>query len=326
MRAWTVHHYGNYREALSLESAEPPKPDADSCVIEVKSAGVMYADLLNIAGQYQVKAPLPFVPGSEGAGVVVEAGQRCGYRPGDRVVTVNLMGAFAERMLCVDQVTHRIPDAMTFTDAAAFTINYQTGYFALVHRAGLRAGEWVLVHGGAGGIGTASIQLAKALGANVIATAGGEDKLEVCRRCGADFAVNYRTADFVAAVKDITGGKGADVIVDPVGGDVFDASSKCIAFEGRLIIIGFASGRIPEIAANRILLKNISVVGLFWGSYQTRNNELVGQTQEDLYGLYLRGKIKPVIHREYPLEELPAALESIESRTCIGKPVLTPAR
>jgi NADPH2:quinone reductase len=236
------------------------------------------------------------------------------------------MGAFAERMLCVDQVTHRIPDAMPFADAAAFTINYQTAYFALIHRAGLRAAEWVLVHGGAGGVGTATIQLAKALGANVIATASGEDKLAVCRQCGADYTVNYQSTDFVAAVKDITGGHGADVIVDPVGGDVFDASSKCIAFEGRLIIIGFASGRIPEIAANRILLKNISVVGLFWGSYQTRNNELVRQTQDELYRLYSERKIKPVIHREYPLEDLPAALDSLESRTCIGKPVLSPAR
>ena len=233
------------------------------------------------------------------------------------------MGAFAERMLALDPVSFRIPDAMSFADAAAFTINYQTSYFALVYRANLKPGEWVLVHGGAGGVGTASIQLAKALGATVIATAGSDEKLALCAQCGADHAINYRAGGFINAVKDITGGHGADVIIDPVGGDIFDASAKCIAFEGRLVIVGFAAGRIPTIAANRLLLKNCSAVGLFWGAYQTRDPQRVADTQELLYGMYDDGKIKPAIHREYALDKLPDALESIESRACLGKPVLT---
>ena len=160
MRAWTVQEFGHYKDALKLGDSEKPHAEAESAVIDVRAAGVMYADLLNIAGQYQMKAPLPFVPGSEGAGVVVESGAGSKFKTGDRVVTVNLMGAFAERMLALDQVSFHIPDGMSFADAAAFTINYQTSYFGLVHRANLKPGEWALIHGGAGGVGTASIQLA----------------------------------------------------------------------------------------------------------------------------------------------------------------------
>lgn len=322
MRAWVVHEFGPYRDVLRLEDIEPPRADGEAAVLDVAAAGVMYADLLNIAGTYQMKAPLPFVPGSEAAGTVVEAGAASKFKPGDRVVTVNLMGAFAERMLAVDSVSFRIPDGMSFEDAAAFTINYQTSYFALVHRAQVKPGEWVLVHGGAGGVGTAAIQLAAALGAKVIATAGADDKLALCKKCGAENVIPYRETDFAAAVKTITNGHGADVIIDPVGGDVFDASTKCVAFEGRLVVIGFAGGRIPSLAANRLLLKNFSAMGLFWGAYQTRNPALVAQTQETLYRLYEQGAIKPVLSRTYPLDELPAALESIETRNCLGKPVL----
>lgn len=322
MRAWVVHEFGPYRDVLRLEDIEPPRADGEAAVLDVAAAGVMYADLLNIAGTYQMKAPLPFVPGSEAAGTVVEAGTASKFKPGDRVVTVNLMGAFAERMLAVDSVSFRIPDNMSFEDAAAFTINYQTSYFALVHRAQVKPGEWVLVHGGAGGVGTAAIQLAAALGAKVIATAGTDDKLALCKKCGAEHAIAYRATDFAAAVKTITNGHGADVIIDPVGGDVFDASTKCVAFEGRLVVIGFAGGRIPSLAANRLLLKNFSAMGLFWGAYQTRNPALVAQTQKTLYRLYDQGAIKPVLSRTFPLDELPAALESIETRNCLGKPVL----
>lgn len=323
MRAWVVHEFGHYKDALKFEQADAPIAEAESAIIDVKAAGVMYADLLNIAGTYQMKAPLPFVPGSEGAGVVVDAGPSSKFKMGDRVVTVNLMGAFAEKMLALDQVSFRIPDAMSFADAAAFTINYQTSYFGLVYRGQIKPGEWALIHGGAGGVGTASIQLAKALGAQVIATAGGAEKVALCTSCGADHAIDYRSGDFVAAVKQITGGRGVDVVIDPVGGDVFDATTKCIAFEGRIVVVGFAAGRIPTIPANRLLLKNCSAVGLFWGAYQTRNPNLVQQTQELLYGMYAQGQIKPVVYREYAIEQLPSALESIASRACLGKPVLS---
>jgi NADPH2:quinone reductase len=192
-----------------------------------------------------------------------------------------------------------------------------------VHRAGLRAGEWLLVHGAAGGVGLAAVQIGHALGARVIATAGTAEKLDVARQAGADVLVNYRTEDWVARVKEVTGG-GADVIYDPVGGDVFDGSSKCIAFEGRLLVIGFAGGRIPEIAANRILLKNISVVGVHWGLYQERGSPLVDRWMADLLALVERGMLRPVVWKTFPLAQAAQALAAIAARESYGKVVLHP--
>jgi NADPH2:quinone reductase len=193
-----------------------------------------------------------------------------------------------------------------------------------VHRAALRAGETLLVHGGAGGVGIAAIQLGKALGAKVIATAGADDKLEICRAAGADHAINYKTADWVAEVKKATGGKGADVIYDPVGGDVFEQSLKCIAWEGRLLVIGFASGKIPELKMNRVLLKNIAVVGLFWGAYQMHDPGKVVAAHDALCELVAAGKCRPVVWKELPLAELPSALAALESRQSHGKIAIIP--
>lgn len=322
MRAWTVEEFGPYGEALKLAEVPAPTPQAKTCIIDVKTAGVMFADMLNIAGLYQIKAPLPFTPGSEAAGVVREAGEGSRFKVGDRVMALNLYGAFAQQMIAIDTFTFPIPDAMSDAEAAAFTINYQTAYFAHVHRARLQEGETLLVHGAAGGVGTAAIQLGKALGATVIATAGSDDKLEICKNCGADHVINYRTQDFVKVVKEVTGGRGADVIFDPVGGDVFDQSTKCIAFEGRLVVIGFASGRIPEFAVNRALVKNFSVVGLFWGNYQMQRPEMIHEAQKHLYALYAEGTIRPVVYRVFPMAELPHAIKTIEDRTAYGKVVL----
>lgn len=323
MRAWTVEEFGPYREKLQLREQSAPTADGATSVIRVRAAGVMYADMLNIAGTYQVKAPLPFTPGSEAAGEVITAGGDSKFKPGDRVMALNLYGAFAEQMVALDTFSFRIPDGMSYAEAAAFTINYQTAYFAHVHRAQLQPGETLLVHGGAGGVGTAAIQLGKAFGATVIATAGSDDKLEICRQCGADHAINYAKHDFVKHVKEVTSGRGADVIFDPVGGDVFDASTRCIAFEGRLVVIGFASGRIPQLAVNRVLVKNCSVVGLFWGNYQLQRPDMIAEAQDKLYALYAAGKIKPIVYREYGMEQLPDALDAIESRRAYGKVVLT---
>ncbi|GMV99477.1 MAG: oxidoreductase [Candidatus Hydrogenedentota bacterium] len=325
MRAWTVAEYGHYKSVLTLSDQPSPIPEGETTRIAVQAAGVMFADLLNIAGQYQVRAPLPFVPGSEASGVVTECGSQSRFKPGDRVVTVNLMGAFAEEMLAVDDTTFLISDAMTAVDAAALTINYQTAHFALAYRGRLKAGEWLLVHGGAGGVGSAAIQLGKVLGANVIATAGHEDKCRVCAECGADHVINYSNTDFVSQVKAITRGNGADVILDPVGGDVLEKSVKCIAHEGRLLVIGFAGGTIPSIPANRVLLKNMEVIGVYWGAYQTRDTARIRDTQHTLYRLYDERKIKPVIYREFPLDDLPSALEAIENRACHGKAVMVNA-
>lgn len=324
MRAWRAHRYGPYREVLSWDECEDPETPETGAVIRVASASLNFPDLLSIAGKYQVKAPLPFVPGIEAAGTVVAAGAKSKYRVGQRVIANNLWGAFGEKMAALDQALFAIPDAMSDDEAASLLVTYQTSYFALVHRAALRAGEVLLVHGGAGGVGIAAIQIGKALGATVIATAGADDKLAICRQAGADHVINYKDEDFAAAVGKLTGGKGANVVYDPVGGDVFDRSLKCIAWEGRLLVIGFASGRIPEVPANKILLKNISIVGLHWGAYAHHAPEAFHQAHEALLQMYAAGTIKPVVWKAFPLAQLPDALSAIESRASYGKVVVRP--
>jgi len=321
MQAWTVHNYGRYQEQLALEARDLPQATGSDALIKVKAMGVNFFDLLAIAGKYQVKAPLPFIAGAEAAGEVVAAGDACDLKVGERVMTRH-EGAFAEFMIAPRNATFRLPENMSYEDAAAFQMNYQTSYFALAHRAGLKKTEYLLVHGGAGGVGTAAIQIGKALGARVIATAGTAEKLEICRQCGAEFIINYRTENFVEKVNQATDGHGADVIYDPVGGDIFDQSTKCIAWEGRIVIVGFTSGRIPEIRTNKILLKNMSVIGLWWGNYRFHNLQLIEETQQRLYQMYADGAIKPVIHSLMEFKELPAALELIQSRKSYGKVVL----
>ena len=325
MRAWTVRQFGEYTKEVTLGELPDPKAEGGTAIIEVHATGINFADILNIRGQYQIKAPFPFSPGMEAAGVVVEAGPDSPHKVGDRVVTVNVVGGCAGKAIATGFGSYPIPDEMSFAQAAAFTINYQTGYFALVRRGRLKAGETVLVHAGASGVGTAAIQLSKAYGATVIATASSPDKLDVCRQCGADHVINYKETDFVPAIREVTGGRGVDVVYDPVGGDTFDQSTKIMAFEGRILVIGFASGRIPQVAANRLLLKNIDVIGLFLGGYSMYHNEHVHEIQEDLYGLFRGGKLAPVIYDEYPFVDLPRALADIESRRVYGKPILLAA-
>jgi NADPH2:quinone reductase len=214
---------------------------------------------------------------------------------------------------------------MSDAEAAAFFVSFQTAWFALVHRARLMAGEVLLVLAGASGVGTAAIQMGKALGAVVVATAGGAEKIALCRRLGADHALDHKAGDFAAAVQEITGGRGADVVFDPVGGDPFDRSLRCIAWEGRLVVIGFASGRIPTVAANRVLLKNIGVLGMYWGGYWQRTPQQVHQAHDELVELYRQGRIELAIDREVPFEELPQALAAVERREIRGKAVLAVA-
>jgi len=322
MKAWRVHELGHYKDVLRWEDCDPPEPPAAGVVIDVKSAALNFPDLLSIAGKYQLRAPLPFVPGLEAVGTISAVGADSQHAVGDRVILNAPWGAFAERMAAPDAFVFSAPTEMPDDHAAAFHTSYQTSYFGLVHRAHTQPGETVLVHGGGGGVGTSAIQIAKALGATVIATAGSAEKLEICTKGGADHVINHREQDFVSVVKKLTGGRGADVIYDPVGGDVFDKSTKCINFSGRLLVIGFASGRIPEIKANRILLKNIAIVGLHWGNYHLLDPKLVHDTHDKLIEMYLAGTIPPVIGNRYPIEQLPAALEAIESRTSHGKLVV----
>ncbi|RMH44897.1 MAG: NADPH:quinone oxidoreductase family protein [Deltaproteobacteria bacterium] len=323
MRAWRVHQYGDYRDVLRWEECEPPPPPSGGVRLRVAASGVNFPDILAIAGRYQVRAPLPFSPGLEAAGVVDAAGAGSRYRPGQRVVAFASWGAHADYMTAPDAAVFPIPDAMTDEHAAALTVIYQTSYFALRWRAALQPGEVLLVHGGAGGVGTSAIQLGKHMGATVIATAGSEAKLQVCRDAGADHVIHHRDADFVAVVRELTGGRGADVIYDPVGGDTFDRSTKCIAFGGRLVVIGFASGRIPDIRANRILLKNISVVGLHWGAYLDHEPDRLRRCHDALCELYAAGAFRPVLYATLPLERYPDALDALRSRDSYGKIVLT---
>lgn len=324
MHAWQVDDFGHYHDAMQWRETDRPRPSGSDALVKVDAIGLNFPDILMIAGKYQVRPALPFVPGMELVGRVVEPGPDCGLVEGDRVMAMSGSGAFAEYCIARDGARFNVPDVMPDDDAASFQIIYQTSYFALVVRAKLQPGEVLLVHGGAGGVGTSAIQLGKALGAMVIATAGTETKMDVCRKCGADHVVNYATDDFVEMVNDITHGHGADVIYDPVGGDVFDKSTKCIAWNGRLLVIGFTSGRIPEIRANRILLKNISIVGLHWAGYRTHEPHLIEEAQEALYAFYGEGKIKPVIYNEYALTEVRDALEAIEQRKSWGKVVVKP--
>ena len=323
MRAWRVHEHGDFRKSLVREECDAPDAPAGGVVIDVEAAGVNFPDLLAIAGKYQVSPVLlPFIPGMEAVGRVTALGEGSRFKLGQRIIANGLWGAFADKMAVDDSYAFAIPDSLNNTDAAAMHVIYQTSYVALVHRASLQLGETLLVHGASGGVGTSAIQLGKALGATVIATASSEEKLAIAKRAGADHLINYREDDFVSAVKKLTEGKGADVIYDPVGGDVFDKSSKCIAFGGRLLVIGFASGRIPEITANRILLKNISIVGLHWGAYYHHSPELVQDTHERLLALHQEGKIEPILFGDYGISDLPEALAAIAERRSWGKIVV----
>ncbi len=324
MRAIVVDRF---MEPGDLKLSEAPEPALlpGTLKVDVRAAGCNFFDILMLQGRYQVKPPFPFVPGAEVAGVVREVGAgAAGFRPGDRVLASSGLGGFAERACVPARGAHVMPAGMSFEEGAAFPIIYPTGYAGLVHRGRLRAGETLLVHAAAGGVGVAAVQIGKALGARVIATAGGPEKLEVARRAGADVAIDYNACDFVERVKRETGGRGADVIYDSVGGDVFERSLKCIAWNGRLVVIGFAGGTIPSVAANRILLKNIEVTGLHWGAYAQHQPEAIGEVFRALFALYEAGAIRPIVFRAYPLEEAARALVDLGSRRTWGKVVLAP--
>jgi NADPH2:quinone reductase len=320
MRAWVVGEFGPHRDVLHLDEAVDPSCPEDGVVVRVTGMGLGFPDVLKIAGKYQVRPPLPFVPGHEAVGVVESAGPKSRRRPGQRVIVFAHLGAFAERLAAPDARAVVCPDPMSDDHAAGFVVNYQCAYFALVHRGRLEEGDWLLVHGGSGGIGSAAIQIGKALGARVIATASGPDKVAVCRRAGADHVLGDR--DFATPVAEITGGRGVDVICDPVGGDAFDESTRCVAWDARLVVVGFASGRIPSVALNRVLLKNVTVTGLHWGTYFDHRPELLDPAYERLCRWYVERRIEPLIGRTFSFEELPAALTAIETRQSLGKVIV----
>jgi NADPH2:quinone reductase len=308
---------------MRLEEVDAGEPAANQVRIRTRAAGLNFFDILQVQGKYQDKPAFPFTPGAEVAGIVDAVGSEVReFAPGDSVLAFTWGGGMGESTLATSTWTFPIPPGMEFEAAAAMPIVYHTSWYALRYRAALVAGEWLLVHAGASGVGMAAIQIGKALGARVIATAGSADKLTFALGQGAVHAIDYRNPTWVEEVKELTG-VGADVIYDPVGGDIFDLSTKCIASEGRLLVIGFAGGRIPSVAANRILLKNMSIVGVFWGAQARRNPGLVSDIQGELAALYEAGKIQPLVGRTYPLDAAPAALRDLAERRIAGKAVLT---
>jgi len=324
MRAVVVDRWMGPEE---LQVKEVPEPELapQTLKLEIRAAGCNFFDILMIRGQYQVKPAFPFIPGAEVAGIVREVGDGVeGFAVGDRVLASAGLGGFAEMAVVPARGAFQMPESMAFEEGAALPIIYPTSYAGPVFRANLQPGENLLVHAAAGGVGIAAVQIGKALGARVIATAGGADKLEVARRNGADETIDYREGDFVERVKELTDGKGADVIYDSVGGETTDRSLKCINWNGRLLVIGFASGRIPEIKLNRVLLKNISIVGLHWSAYPDREPERMDECFEGLFEMSRAGQILPLVSKSYPLEEAGRALAALRSRKTVGKVVLVP--
>jgi NADPH2:quinone reductase len=307
--------------ALRLVDLADPEPAPDQVLIETHAAGVTFPDVLLTRGQYQITPDLPFVPGSEVAGVVRQAPPESGLRPGDRVAAFPGLGGFAELVVASPQATFRLPDAVPFTQAAALPMNYLTMHFALVRRGRLAPGETVLVHGAAGGIGTAAVQLASALGAHVIGVVSSEAKAAVARQAGADAVV--MADDFLRGVRDRTGGRGVDVVVDPVGGERITDSLRSLAPEGRHLVIGFTEGAIPTVRVNRLLLNNIDVVGVGWGAFWLREPSYLQQQWGDLRPLLESGAIDPVVGEILPLDDAAAAVARLDERRALGKVVLS---
>jgi NADPH2:quinone reductase len=295
-------------------------------LIEIRAASLNFPDLLIVQGKYQFKPPLPFVPGSEYAGVVSAVGEGVKHlRIGQHVACLSGTGGFGTHTIASAALCMPLPEGFAFTDAAAFIMTYATSHHALIDRAALRTGETVLVLGAAGGVGTAAIQIAKAAGARVIAAASTQEKCDICRAQGADATINYRTQDLRAALKDLTGGKGPDVVYDPVGGEFTEAAFRSIAWRGRYLVIGFAAGPIPSLPMNLPLLKGASIVGVFWGEFAKREPQANAAMLATLAQEYASGKIKPVIDHVLPMSELRAAYAQMAARDVKGKLVMVNA-
>ncbi len=329
MRAVLCEAWGE-PEGLRLGEVDAPEPGPGEVRLAVHAAGINFADILMVAGKYQEKPPFPFTPGLEAAGVVEAVGSNVTrIAPGDRVLALPASGAFAEAALAREDSVFEIPDAMDFVTAAGFAVTYGTAQGALDWRAQLRPGELLLVHGAAGGAGLATVEVGKAMGATVIATARGAEKLKVAEAHGADYLIDTATEDIRARVKEIAAGlgkQGAEVVFDPVGGALFEASLRCVAWGARLIVIGFAAGKVQQIPANILLVKNVSAIGFYWGSYRARAPELVAAGYEQLFAWYGAGKLDPHVSYRLDISEAGAALNLLKSRKSTGKVVLTTGR
>ena len=311
-------------EKLSVGEAEPPSPGAGEVVIDVKAAGVNFADTVIIQGTYQLKPDFPFIPGLEVAGTVAQLGDGVdNVSVGDRVVGIPNIGAFAEQVAVKAPAVVGIPDAMDFETAASFAVAYSTSHMALGYRAGLKESETLLIFGAAGGVGLTAVEIGKIMGANVIACASTQEKLDLCQDMGADHVINYSDEDIRERVKEITGGKGADVIYDPVGGAAFDAAMRSINWEGRIVVVGFASGDFNQARTNILMVKNFEVMGFYWGSYSIHKPSAIGESMGELIRMWQDGQLKPHISHTLPLEQAGKALALMMGRKSTGKMVLT---
>jgi len=326
MRAVLCKEWSGPEKLVVEDVSSAPMKDG-AVRIAVNAAGINFADLLLISGQYQEKPAFPFTPGMEVSGIVSEVGRGVSsLKVGDRVMALTGTGAYADEVVVDANRVYQIPDKMDFVAAASFPVAYGTSHGAFDWRAHLQPGEWLLVYGAAGGVGLTAVEIGKAMGAHVIACAGSQEKLAIARQCGADHLIDYSREDIRERVKAITGGRGADVIYDPVGGDAFDAGLRSIAWGGRVIIIGFASGRIPQAPANILLVKNIDVIGFYWGSYQARKPQLLRDSYAKLFRWYEEGKLNPHVSATMDLEDVGQAMNLLRERKSTGKVVLTTGR
>ncbi|MDM0070606.1 NADPH:quinone oxidoreductase family protein [Variovorax sp. J31P207] len=323
MKAVLCKQYGP-PSSLVVEEVPAPVPAAGQVLVEVHAAGVNFPDSLIIQGKYQFKPDLPFSPGAEVAGIVKEVGAGVtGLGVGDRVIAATTWGGYAQQVLAQAERVFRMPDGMDFETAAGFLIAYGTSHHALKDRGELKPGETVLVLGAAGGVGLAAVEIAKAMGARVIAAASSADKLAVCREHGADETIDYATEDLRERIKSITGGRGVDVVYDPVGGALSEQALRSMAWRGRFLVVGFAAGPIPSIPLNLTLLKGCAIVGVFWGAFVRNEPQRNEEEMRELAGWVREGKLRPRISGVYPLERCAEALQRVMDRQVTGKIVLT---
>jgi NADPH2:quinone reductase len=339
MRALVCHEYGSY-ENLRIDDVPSPAIKPGHVRIGVRAAGVSFAAMLGVQGKHQNKPKLPYIPGNEVAGVVLEvAPDVAELKVGDRVVGPASSGGFAQEALAPAANIHRMPDGLDFAAATNFPTLYPTAYGALRWKADMRSGEILLVHGAGGGSGITAVEIGKAMGATVIATAGGADKLAMAKALGADYLIDSRQEDIRARVLEITGGRGVDVVYDPVGGEVWDASLRCVAPNARMIPMGFASGKIPQIPANILLVKNVTVIGFYYGYYNgwtgrpgevfdeadvARRRGMVRDAFEEMFRWFEQGKLKPPVAGVFALDQWVPAFRLIEDRKVVGKAALDP--
>lgn len=329
MKAWRVHSNGEPRDVMRLEETpEPPSPGEGELLVRVRAANVNFPDALMCRGEYQVRPDFPFTPGVELCGDVLAAGPGTDGAPavGERVIAQPVLpsGAFAEQAVVSAASVRPAPEALDDAQAAALHIGYQTGWFGLHRRAGLQPGETLLVHAAAGGVGSAAVQLGKAAGARVIGVVGGAAKAETARELGCDLVVDRREQDVIATVKEATGKAGVDVVYDPVGGEAFKQSTKVVAFEGRIVVVGFASGVIPAAALNHALVKNYSVLGLHWGLYNAKDPAAITACHEELTKLAADGAVRPLVSERVPMTDAADAVQRVFDGVTTGRVVVTP--